>query len=69
MPVVLTQIFTKSGTDFRIIVLICAMFVLSVFNTVAGVSNLSGRAAAFFNTDFRIIVLIRAMFVLSVLFI
>lgn len=53
MLVVLTQIFTKSGTDFHIIVLIRAMFVLSVFNTVAGVSNLSGRAAAFFYTDFH----------------
>ena len=48
MLVALTQIFTKSGTDLHIIVLVCAMFVLSVFNTVAGVSNLSVRAAAFF---------------------
>ena len=47
MLVVLTQIFTKSGTDFRIIVLICDSFVLSVFNAVAGVTNLSGRAATF----------------------
>ena len=53
MMVVLTQISTKLGTDFRIIVLICDSFVLSVFNTVAGVSNLSGRAAAFFSTDFH----------------
>ena len=53
MLVVLTQIFTKSGTDLHIIVLVCAMFVLSVFNTVAGVSNLSVRAAAFFSTDFH----------------
>ena len=42
MLVVLTQISTKSGTDFRIIVLICDSFVLSVFNTVAGVTNLKG---------------------------
>ena len=40
--VVLTQIFTKSGTDFHIIVFVCAMFMLSVFNNVAGVSNLKG---------------------------
>ena len=53
MLVALTQIFTKSGTDLHIIVLVCAMFVLSVFNTVAGVSNLSVRAAAFFSTDFH----------------
>ena len=48
MSVALTQIPIKSGTDFHIIVLIRAMFVLSVLNTVAGVSDLSGRAAAFF---------------------
>ena len=43
MLVVLTQIFTKSGTDFHIIVLIRAMFVLSVFfiqrNVVAELQN------------------------------
>ena len=48
MLVALTQIPTKLGTDFHIIVLISAMFVLYVFNNVAGVSNFSGRAAAFF---------------------
>ena len=42
MLVVLTQIPIKSGTDFRIIVLICDSFVLYVFNNVAGVSNLKG---------------------------
>ena len=36
MLVVLTQIPTKLGTDLHIIVFVCAMFVLSVFNTVAG---------------------------------
>ena len=42
MLVALTQIPTKLGTDFHIIVLICDSFVLSVFNTMAGVSNLKG---------------------------
>lgn len=76
MLVVLTQIPTKLGTDFHIIVLIRAMFVLSVFNTVAVVTNLSVRAAAFFSTDFhrfgRIITtlcLSVPRFVLSVFFI
>ena len=69
MLVALTQIPTKLGTDFHIIVVISAMFVLYVFNNVAGVSNFSGRAAAFFYADFHIIVLIRAMSVLSVFFI
>ena len=36
MLVVLTQIPTKLGTDLHNIVVIRAMFVLSVFNTVAG---------------------------------
>ena len=42
MLVVLTQIPTKLGTDLHNIVVIRAMFVLSVFNNVAGVSNLKG---------------------------
>ena len=42
MMVALTQIPTKLGTYFHIIVLIRTMVVLSVFNNVAGVSNLKG---------------------------